>query len=97
MSPKLLSQQIRKPYKLLPPCKEYNSFILLRPPSVYNISKEDTYTDRTLTSFYLPPATAKGIPTWLSRSIVFACSCLPTYYGSNQFVLEIKDTLQCNL
>lgn len=32
-----------------------------RPPSVYNISKEDTYSDRTLTSFYLPPATAKAI------------------------------------
>eukprot|EP00088_Acartia_fossae_P047184 TRINITY_DN5113_c0_g1_i1.p1 TRINITY_DN5113_c0_g1~~TRINITY_DN5113_c0_g1_i1.p1 ORF type:complete len:488 (+),score=90.83 TRINITY_DN5113_c0_g1_i1:99-1562(+) len=32
-----------------------------RPPSVYNISKEDTYTDRTLTSFYLPPATVKAV------------------------------------
>eukprot|EP00095_Tigriopus_kingsejongensis_P012530 snap_masked-scaffold1319_size48508-processed-gene-0.1 protein:Tk12530 transcript:snap_masked-scaffold1319_size48508-processed-gene-0.1-mRNA-1 annotation:"ras association domain-containing protein 1" len=33
----------------------------MRPPSVYNIMKEDTLDDRTLTSFYLPPDTIKGL------------------------------------
>jgi len=32
-----------------------------RPPSFYNIIKDDTLTDRTLTTFYLPPGTEKAI------------------------------------
>lgn len=32
-----------------------------RPPSVYNIIKDDTLDDRTLTSFYLPPETIKAL------------------------------------
>jgi len=32
-----------------------------RPPSFYNIIKDDTITDRTLTTFYLPPGTEKAI------------------------------------
>ncbi|TRY73746.1 hypothetical protein TCAL_00976 [Tigriopus californicus] len=32
-----------------------------RPPSVYNIMKDDTLDDRTLTSFYLPPDTMKAL------------------------------------
>jgi len=32
-----------------------------RPPSFYNIIKDDTLSDRTLTTFYLPPGTDKAI------------------------------------